>query len=340
MKATTLLKRNALHAAASPVNLISGASSLLVSIATLNPLPSIIWGVGSAAWLLHAVTSGRYNGRIVGEEQARLAALAEAQRERLREQVTGILGQPPFVFWIQSGQLPNYMQIYQTLVDLRESIGAMVEKRDDFTKDMEQDVVVQVDTMLEVYLRLVQSRTVYLHLLNETFPIPVEVPAMPPRNVLGRIQRLFVETAEPETVSAWRYPDDIEAKMRMLSFDQRISKLRSQIESLKANIAAHPAAAKQRASHMALLEEHMALLCKWDESDQRIVAQLDMIPDFFRIIQSRIGVSEFKPGEFTAYLGEVVDQVGASMKLADEIRQEVEMISGPQLGAMMQDLSD
>lgn len=339
MKTQTLLKKSAVYAVASPGNLISGASSAILSIATLNPLPSIVWGVGSVAWLLHAISSGRYTGRILEEERSRMAEQAERQREALSNAVRTILGQPPFVFWIQSGQLPEYMRQYQMLFDLRESISGMVEKRDDFTKDMERDVVAQVNTMLEVYLRLVQSRTVYLHLLNETFPIPVQVSATPSMGVVGRLKRLFVQPVETDTVVAWRYPEDIQSKMRMLSFNERINKLQAQIDQLKAEIQHQPAAAKQRSSHVTLLEEHMKLLRKWEESDQRIVAQLEMIPDFFKIIQSRLGATEFTAGEFSNYMGEVVGQVDASMKLADEIRQEVEMISGPQLGAMMQDLT-
>jgi len=305
----------------------------------LNPLPSIVWGVGSAAWLLHSITSGRYIGRIQREEQQQLIARAEAERDRVRELVRSSLEQMPFAFWIQSGQLPNYMQIYQVLSDLRDSISAMVEKRDDFTKDMERDVVVQVNTMLDVYLRLVQSRTVYLHLLNETFPIPVEAPAMLAQGFMGKFKRLFVEPDGPAVVSTWRYPDDLSSKMRMLSFNERITKLQERIDGLEQNIELHPAAAKQRSSHVALLKEHMKLLRRWEESDQRIVAQLDMIPDFFKIIQSRIGAAGFTAGEFTSYLGEVVEQVDSSMKLADEIREEVEQLNGPQLGALMHDLS-
>jgi hypothetical protein len=340
MKAQTLLKKNAICAAASPGHLIAGAGSVLLSIATLNPLPAIVWGVGSATWILHAVSSGRYTSRLLEEEREQLALQAEQQRETLRERVQWILGQPPFVFWTQSSQLPNYMHQYQTLFDIRESVSGMVEKRDDFTKDMERDVVDQVNTMLEVFLRLVQSRTVYLHLLNETFPIPVEVPALPPQGFFGQLKQLFVEPAEKTPILAWRYPDDIQTKMRMLSFNERIQKLQAQIDALRAGMQLQPAAAKQRSSHITLLEEHMKLLRRWEESDQRIVAQLEMIPDFFKIIQSRLGASEFTAGEFTNYMGEVVGQVDASMKLADEIRQEVELISGPQLGAMMKDMSD
>jgi hypothetical protein len=339
MKAQTLLKKNAIRAAASPGHLITGASSVLLSIATLNPLPAIVWGVGSATWILHSVSSGRYSSRLLEEEREQLEADAERHREAIRQKVQEILAQPPFVFWVQSRQLPNYMHRYQTLFDIRESVSGMVDKRDDFTKDMERDVVAQVNTMLEVYLRLVQSRTVYLHLLNETFPIPVEVPVIPPQGFLGKLKQLFVEPAVAPPLVAWRYPDDIQTKMRMLSFNERIQKLQSQIDALKAEMRAQPAAAKQRESHITLLEEHMKLLRRWEESDQRIVAQLEMIPDFFKIIQSRLGASEFTAGEFTNYMGEVVGQVDASMKLADEIRQEVELISGPQLGAMMQDLT-
>jgi hypothetical protein len=198
----------------------------------------------------------------------------------------------------------------------------MVERREEFTKDMEQEIVGQMDNMLRVYWEMVKAHTTYLHLLNETFPTPVAVQiAVQPKGIMA----LFVKPSNLERIE-WRFPSHA-GRSPMVSYEQRKAWVQARVAEIRRGMEKQPAAEKERRSHIVLLEKHLELLERCEASDQRIVAQLEMIPDFFRVIRGRTGAAGFSAREFSGYLGEIVEQVESSSKFAEEIRAEFEAIS-------------
>src|SRR6476620_9766147 len=65
----TLIKKAAARAALAPANVISGAVALAASAALWNPLPLILWGLGSAGWVSFASTAERFHKLIAVEER-------------------------------------------------------------------------------------------------------------------------------------------------------------------------------------------------------------------------------------------------------------------------------
>ena len=74
-------KRSVQLALTSTGNVAAGSLSFIASAHYWNPLPMILWGLGSVAWTLFASTSEKYTQRVLGENEAR----QEQERQSARE---------------------------------------------------------------------------------------------------------------------------------------------------------------------------------------------------------------------------------------------------------------
>nr|MDP9122852.1 hypothetical protein [Acidobacteriota bacterium] len=125
-------KQAASRAASSTGNVLSGAAALAASAALWNPLPIVLWGLGSAAWVLFASTSPAYTHRILEEERQAAERRAEEEREAQKTQLAASLQQPPFSSWIRAGLLPDYLQVFAHLCDIRDHVNRLLQsKRED-----------------------------------------------------------------------------------------------------------------------------------------------------------------------------------------------------------------
>src|SRR5262245_51348480 len=91
--------RHLRRALSAPGNLIAGTGALALAAITWNPLPLILYGLGSPVWLYHAASGGRYAREVAEEDHRRAAEAAERQLARL-------LRETPCGAWIRGGHLP------------------------------------------------------------------------------------------------------------------------------------------------------------------------------------------------------------------------------------------
>src|SRR5579864_5647154 len=129
----TVFKKAAARAAASTGNVVSGAGALVASAAIWNPLPLVLWGLGSAAWVLFASTSPKFTRRVLDDERRAGEAAAEQQRQALRAKIESVLARPWFAAWLRAGLLPDYLQVFARLVAVRDRVAqTLAERHDDF----------------------------------------------------------------------------------------------------------------------------------------------------------------------------------------------------------------
>ncbi|MES1211622.1 MAG: hypothetical protein ABUL63_04750, partial [Acidobacteriota bacterium] len=169
LDAKSIWRKSLKLAIASPGNVISGAVAVAASAAFWNPLPLIIWGLGSTGWTIFASTGKSLQKKIEAEEARERDAEVEAEREGLRARVEASLNEPPVGAWVRRGALPDYMQSYRRLVDLRDKVARILKDRAaqagmDLFVDSE-GVLQQMNYMLTAYLGFVRERLVYLYIV-------------------------------------------------------------------------------------------------------------------------------------------------------------------------------
>lgn len=166
----TVWKKAAARAAASTPNVASGAAMLAVSAALWNPLPLVLWGLGSAAWVLFASTSPVYTRRVLDEDRRATERQAESEREALRAKVETILAWQPYASWQHAGLLPDYLQTFGRLVDVRERVSHLLaERKEDYLAGL--GIQSQLTYLLTAYLQFVQARLALLQTLLDFRPM-------------------------------------------------------------------------------------------------------------------------------------------------------------------------
>ncbi len=159
----------ATRAAASTGNVVSGAGALVASAAIWNPLPLLLWGLGSAAWVLYASTSPKYTRRVLDGERLAAEQAADQERQALRVKIETALARQPFAGWLRAGVLPDYLQAFARLVAVRDRVAqTLAERRDDFLASL--GIQQQLTYLLGAYLQFVQARLTVLQLLADFRP--------------------------------------------------------------------------------------------------------------------------------------------------------------------------
>ena len=159
----------ATRAAASTGNVVSGAGALVASAAIWNPLPLLLWGLGSAAWVLYASTSPKYTHRVLDGERLAAEQAADQERQALRVRIEAALARQPFAGWLRAGVLPDYLQAFGRLVAVRDRVAqTLAERRDDFLAGL--GIQKQLTYLLGAYLQFVQARLTVLQLLADFRP--------------------------------------------------------------------------------------------------------------------------------------------------------------------------
>ena len=161
----SLFKKVAGRAASSPGNVVSGAVFLAASAALWNPLPLILWGVGSASYILFSSTSEKKLRQVMDDEKQAAEAKTAQDRDRLRVAVEQMLAEPPLAGWIRDGQLPDYASQYRRLEEVRQSIARQAHDRPEVELATEMGIQRQLSYMLTAYLNFVRARVTYVKIL-------------------------------------------------------------------------------------------------------------------------------------------------------------------------------
>ncbi len=293
------------RAARAPANVVSGAVSLAASAILWNPLPLILWGLGSAGWLVHAGTSDKQLRKVVDEDRANAEARAAADREALYQSLARSLADEPYAGWVRSGRLPDYAVEFRKLQATREKIAQILRERPEFETSTETDVARQMSQMLAAYLSFVKARLTYIQILRS---VPRgNTPAAPPRQpapprIVRRRGTWDSAPSAPPPPSPYAAETLPQASDILASLDARIAELKERAEK-------EPAAASALGWHRDILEKQRALLVECVERDQSIAAQLEAFPDAFHVILGQVSASQVDQGEVVASMGSLVERV-------------------------------
>ncbi len=316
MDAKTLWKRSLKKAVTTPGNMISGAVCLAASAALANPLPLILWGLGSTGWTVFASTSKSLHKQVLDEERREQEAKVEAEREVLRQKIEAQLLEPPVVHWIRRGSLPDYIQVYRRLVEVRDRVARVLRERGEDSGGILQ----QLNYMLTAYLHFVRERVMYLHILANIRPAAggmddsgVSFPAAgsagktpPPPPPAGFAQNRWERVTKPKQQKG---KDADPTPAAPPSVDTRLEEINRKVERLRELAKKEPATARTREWHVGILEKQRDLLVECQKRDQTCVAQLGAFLDVFEVILARVTASQFSATEVAGYMSSVVEQI-------------------------------
>jgi hypothetical protein len=328
----TLIKKAAAKAALSSGNMISGAVALAASAALWNPLPLILWGLGSAGWVSFASTAERYHKLIMVEEKQSAEAKAVADRAALLQRVQTLLADPQVAGWMRRGLMPDYLGVYRRLSDVRDRVSKVLSERTELDLQTQQGILQQLDYMLSAYLQFVRERIGYLQILvnvrpggpdvgEGTVPAPQasQPPPLPVAPMPTRVQRAGRGALRPVEEPPGASPPSVE---------QRLAEIDNKIKSLKALAEKEPATARTREWHIGILQKQRDLLIDCQKRDQCVVAQLGAFADVFEVILGRVSASQLSATEVASYMGSVVEQVEETERFVASLRPAVDQLMG------------
>lgn len=341
MDPKTLVKKKAGRIARSPVTIGGLGTSIAASLLTANPLPFIGYALLVGGVFARAATSDMFNASILAEEKAseteaferreqadkdrKAAALADLEADVMR-----LLSIPPISEWQGRDELfPDYRAVFGEMRAIGENVRRVVDRRRSFADGLEDGIVEKIEGMLESFLKLTRSRITYLFMLNGIVaPSGLGAPKPASAAKRGRLKSFLIEETETPTRRDDGWPGAEARGAAMTTFEDRVKELERDIARLKRLAEKQPAAAKERRAHVELLEGQIETLRRCDEADQRISAKLDMMPDVFRRIQQRLGVSEFDASEISVFLDGEIKDVDRTVFLSDQLRLDIDEING------------
>ncbi|HWM92462.1 MAG TPA: hypothetical protein VN493_16980 [Thermoanaerobaculia bacterium] len=333
MDAKTIWKRSLKKAVTSPGNMISGAVCVAASAALWNPLPLILWGLGSTGWTVFASTNKSIHKQILEEERREQEARIEAERETLRRKIEAQLQEPPVVQWIRRGALPDYMQVYRRLIEIRDRVAKVLRERGEDSGGILQ----QLNYMLTAYLHFVRERVIYLQILSNvrpaapglddsgvSFPAAGKASSPPPPPPAGFAQNRWERVTKGKPQKGQAEP----AAAALPSVDQRLEEIDRKIERLRALAKKEPATARTREWHVSILEKQRELLVECQKRDQTCVAQLGAFLDVFEVILGRVTASQFSATEIAGYMSSVVEQIEETERFVESLKPAMNELMG------------
>lgn len=302
-------------AAQAPGNLISGAVSLAASAALWNPLPLILWGLGSTAWVTLASTNQKFVKGVLDEEKRAREIQVERDREILRQKVEAMLHENPVAGWMKAGFLPDYLAVYRRLLDIRDRIAKVIHERREVDDMAEAGILQQLSYMLTAYLQFVRERVIYLQIIANVRPAAGgAVPPPPPPPERSRKRGYEALPARPAAP--------------LPNVEQRLADVDAKVQQLQELAKKEPATAKTRQWHIGILEKQRELLLECQKRDQMVVAQLGAFSDVFEVILGRVSASQFSATEVASYMGSVVEQIVETERFVESLRPAMTELMG------------
>lgn len=310
MDSKTLTQKTVQRALKAPGNLVSGALSLAASAALWNPLPLILWGLGSAGWVLFAASNKKIAQQVIEDERRARFVAAEREREALRIKIEGMLLEQPVQGWVRGGYLPDYMGVYRRLLEVRDRVARVMRDRGEVEFETQEGILGQMGYMLTAFLQFVRERVIYLQILNNVRPRGAsEAPPPPPLPGGRRFGR------EP-------------APVQLPAVEQRLAEVDQKVAQLQELAAKEPATAKTRQWHVGILEKQRELLLECQKRDQCVVAQLGAFADVFEVILGRVSASQFSANEIASYMGSVVEQIEETERFVEALKPAMDELMG------------
>ena len=330
MDQKTLIKKAATKALLAPGNVTSGAVALAASAALWNPLPLILWGLGSTLFVTFASTAERYHKLVMVEEKQSAEAKAVADRTALLQKVQALLADPQVAGWMRRKLMPDYMAVFARLTDIRARVARVLSERSELDAPTQQGILQQLDYMLSAYLQFVRERIGYLQILVAVRPggpdvgegtaavaSPVAPPPLPVTPSPNRFQRRTPLRAVEDPAGA-----------TPPSVDQRLAEIDVRIKALQELAQREPATQRTREWHVGILQKQRELLLDCQKRDQCVVAQLGAFADVFEVILGRVSASQLSATEVASYMGSVVEQVEETERFVASLRPSVDQLMG------------
>lgn len=332
MDAETLWKKSLKKAILSPGNVVTGAVGLAASAILWNPLPLILWGLGSSGWSLLASTGEGFRKKVLEEERQAQEAKVAADREALRLKVENALVEQPVSGWVYRGLIPDYLQAYRRLVEVRDRIARLLRDRAADDPMAESGILPQLDYMLGAYLQFVRERVLYLHILASIRPLGPGTDAAPPPAPApqtsgppaGYSTKRWDKLARVKTGGP---PPPPEPAPAVPTVEQRLAEVDDKIQRLKVLAEQEPATARTREWHIGILQKQRDLLLECQKRDQCVVAQLGAFSDVFEVILGRVSASQFSATEVASYMGSVVEQIEETERFLESLRPAMDQLA-------------
>ena len=338
LDAKTIWRKSVKIAVSSPTNVISGAVAVAASAAFWNPLPLILWGLGATGWTIFASTGQSIQKKIEAEEAQEREAKIVAEREALRQKVEASLNEQPVGAWVRRGLIPDYMQAYRRLADLRDKVARILKDRADMEAFVDAGgVLPQMDYMLTAYLNFVRERLVYVYILanlraggsggeEASARTPTAAGGPPPPPPAGFAANRWERVTK--TKGRVRPVQEPAAPASLPSIDQRMQEIDGKIAQLKELAKKEPATARTREWHVGILQKQHELLLECQKRDQCVVAQLGAFQDVFEVILGRVSASQFSATEIAAYMGSVVSQIEETERFVASMQPAMDELMG------------
>src|SRR3989338_7506822 len=161
-----LCKESAKRAAKSGGVTVTGAVSLLASAILVNPLPLILWGIGSAGWVLHSATSPKRIQAILDEDKREKRDAMAREHEKLRSRVISLLQRWPFAIWFRKQELPDYLEMLTGVEETCERIIQTAHDRQEVEMPVEKEIVSKVAAPPLAFLTFLEARVAPLQILT------------------------------------------------------------------------------------------------------------------------------------------------------------------------------
>lgn len=315
-----LLKKSVARALMAPGNIITGVGCAGLAWAT-NPLPLILYGLGSGIWVVAAVLTHRYDEEIVAEEDRAIQSQAENAQVHLQEKVRLLFSRSVVRQFINEGFMSDYMSTYEDLVAIRDEAASVARDRPDVARILEDEIIGKLDRMLNGFLRLANARIMFAYVL---FGIYGDTTAAEPEKDSqdeGFSTRLRDQLFEPKTKE---HPRRNRARSNssysgheFKSPDERIAELTNTIAGLERQAQDSPNLAEIYLGRVQMLKKRILLLQRAGEQDQRVTAQLEAMPDAFQYILDNVRAAQFPKDQVTNFMTNVIDGVDETMRLVE-----------------------
>ncbi len=302
------------HAFMAPANLAIGLGAAVASVVMLNPLPLVLYALGEPVWLYHGTMSGRYDDRIKAEWSAETEARTAEEIEWLRGGVETLIRRSPCYGWIGDGRIPDYLDHFRRLTQIRDQVARRVEARDDVAKALEEDIVARMDDMLRSYLRMVKERLLFLCALAGVYP-DLEAAPSEARKPSSRLRRLFFTEPEDEETGS-----NAVVTARYVTLETRLKLLQVKIDELNGEIERQPENREVFQTNVEMYGKLMAELRERGRMDQRMAAQLKAFPDQFEIILSKMAMPQADVTEVVGDMKLLLEQTEETVSFAEEMR--------------------
>ncbi len=322
MEGEQLLKKGIKRAVTSTGNVVTGALALGASLALANPLPAILWGLGSAVYVGSRVTSASYAQKIINEEFEAEKQRSAAKHKALRAWVLKTLDEDPFYSWMGHGLMPQYGKQFLELEATRDRIARQAHARKDVAFGLESDVHKQMNLLLAAYLRFVQSRIVFVQKLSGV-RLDLDEPVIEPEQELSLLDwaaHHLLEVEQDDSQEEFEEPAEYDrTPLPSFDLDAQLRYLTQKRDAKKRASSQNGAAAKITAGHVEMLNRRIAFLKDIAARDQRATAQLEALPDVFYFMLDRIGSAHVDPSQITSYMTDVVSRVEADQEFVEEM---------------------